>query len=193
MVFNASRDPRGEMDKELGIYISAAPEMDAECELLGKLLAQLVTSARWTIRRTPRPHERTPLDLDALRAGQFYLILLGADVMAPMGTEWMAARDAKIATLAFRNVEVLCSPATAYFASYMDIPWQEYHSPTEFIRAFEQQIIRLLLEGTPGYGLDLGDVEQLARRLDALRQEKPDEQPSERRDASRGGVILSSP
>ena len=41
------------MDRELAIYVSAAQEMDRECELLGQLLAELIPAVRWTIKRTP--------------------------------------------------------------------------------------------------------------------------------------------
>ena len=40
------------MAAELSIYVSASPEMDAECELLGQMLANMARSLRWTIKRS---------------------------------------------------------------------------------------------------------------------------------------------
>src|SRR5690554_4831481 len=109
------------MDKELGIYISAAPEMDAECELVGQLLAGMTQSVRWTIKRTPAPPEGEAPDLERLRASQFYLILLGTDIVAPMGVEHAEARRRELAIFAYRNVELASSPAATYFARNLGI------------------------------------------------------------------------
>ncbi|MBC7239453.1 MAG: hypothetical protein H5T71_05080, partial [Chloroflexi bacterium] len=71
--------------------------------------------------------------------------------------------------------------------------WQMYQSPQEFIRLFERDLITRLIEGTPGYGLDLADIEELSRRLKALDEadeKAQSEGGEERRGAGRGGVIL---
>ncbi len=179
------------MDKELGIYISAAPEADAECELLGRLLAEMPRSVKWTIKRTPRPHEDQHIDVEALRQSQFYLIVLGSDIVAPMGIEWRMARENGIKTFAFRNVETGFTPAAIFFSRHVGIPWHDYQTPGEFIHSFERSLITELIEGTPGYGLDMDDIHILSARLEAL-EEKEEDEDDERRGAGRGGVILST-
>jgi hypothetical protein len=181
------------MAAELSIYVSASPEMDAECELLGQMLANMARSLRWKIKRTPAPHEFANPDLEALSESHFYLILLGSDITAPIGVEWRAAQEAGITTYAFRNVERVASPAAAVFAHSSAARWQAYHTPREFVQRFERALITRLLEGTPGYGLDLADVEQLIARQRVL--EEADEgqpQEEERRGAGGGGVILAA-
>lgn len=183
------------MAAELSIYVSASPEMDAECELLGQMLANMARSLRWTIKRTPHPRELANPDLEALAASHFYLILLGTDITAPIGVEWRAAQEAGVITYAFRNVERVSSPAAAVFTHSIEATWQPYHTPHEFVRRFERELIDRLLEGTPGYGLDLADVEQLATHRKALEQEEQERgQPKgeERRGAGAGGVILAA-
>jgi hypothetical protein len=176
--------------KELAIYVSAAPEMDAECELLGQLLAEMTPATRWVIKRTPAPNEGGNPDLDALRASHLYLILLGMDIYAPMGVEWMAAQGAHITTFAFRSTEAVPSPAATDFARNAPVAWVLYETPLDFVRQFEHLLIEELLRGTPGYGLDLADVEGLLARQERL-EEAPDAPDGEdRRGAGRGGVIL---
>ncbi|MFP3896084.1 MAG: hypothetical protein ACLFV5_04475 [Anaerolineales bacterium] len=179
------------MDKELGIYISAAPEADAECELVGQLLAEMPRSVKWTIRRTPRPYEDQHVDVEALRQSQFYLIVLGSDIVAPMGIEWRVARGSNVKTFAFRNVETGFTPAAIFFSRHVGTSWYDYDTPNDFIRAFERALITELIEGTPGYGLDMDDIQILAARLETLEEK---EEPAEdgRRGAGRGGVILST-
>lgn len=179
--------------KELGVYISGSSEVDAECELVGRLLAEMTPSVRWIIKRTPRSFEHVNPDLVQLRRSQFYLILLAVDISAPMGVEYQAAKQSGLAMMAYRHTGVIPSPAATIFARESGLRWQTYQSPQEFIHQFERDLITRLIEGTPGYGLDLKDIEELSRRLKAL--DEADEAAKrehieDRRDASRGGVIL---
>jgi hypothetical protein len=178
------------MSKELAIYVSAAPEMDAECELLGQLLAGLPKSVRWTIKRTPGPHEASNPDLEALRSSQFYVVLLGMDIMAPIGVELQAAAEERVLTMAYRSRRMAPSPAAAYFAQNAQVQWQWYDTPQEFVQHLEKRLITELIAGTPGYGLDLADLEELSTRLKALEGEGEGAQDEERRGAGHGGVIL---
>jgi len=179
------------MEKELILYISAAPEMDAECELVGQRLAELPKSARWVIKRTPGAHEGGNPDIETLRRSHFYLMLLGMDITAPMGVEWLAAREARVTTFAYRNSNRIISPAAAFFMRNAGVVWEQYQTPQEFIHHLERALITRLVEGTPGYGLDLVDIEALSARLQALEKDKEKAAGDERRGAGRGGVILS--
>ncbi len=176
---------------ELVLYISASAELDAECELVGQLLAHVPRSARWVIKRTPRSFEYGNPDLDVLRRSHFYLILMAMDITAPIGVEYQAAREAGLSILAYRNSSAVPSPAATVFVREVDLPWQLYQTPQQFIHLLERDLIRRLVQGTPGYGLDLTDLEELAARLRALEESKP-EGGEERRGAGRGGVILPS-
>jgi len=179
-------------EKKLAIYVSASPEMDAECELLGQLLADMPRLVKWSIRRTPSHGQGENPDLEGLRASQFYLILLGMDITAPVGVEWLAARDAGLATFAFRNLDRTPSLAAAFFARNSGISWLPYRSPREFICRFERDLITQLIEGTPGYGLALADIEELSRRLQARERDLASPGREERRGAGGGGVIFAT-
>lgn len=180
------------MEKELILYISAAPDMDAECELIGQRLAEMPRSARWVIKRTPNTHEGGNPDLEILRRSHFYLMLLGMDIVAPMGVEWLAARQAGLNVLAYRNLNRILSPAAAYFVRNAGVTWEQYYTPQEFIRHLEHALITRLIEGTPGYGLGLADIEAISARLQVLKDDKGTDSEDERRGAGRGGVILSN-
>ncbi|MBC7236958.1 MAG: hypothetical protein H5T69_14045 [Chloroflexi bacterium] len=182
------------MENELVIYVSASSEMDAECELLGRLLANITKSTRWVIKRTPGIHEHANPDLVTLKRSQFYLILMGSDITAPIGVELMAAQEAGIPILAYRNISGTATPAAAFFVHNAGVTWTRYESPAEFIHELERELITRLVEGTPGYGLNLSDIEDLSLRLERLKQGEQDKEVSEdkRRGAGRGGVILPS-
>jgi len=177
-------------EKRLAVYVSASPEMEAECELLGQLLADMVKSVKWSIGRTPTHGRNENPDIEGLRASQFYVILLGMDITAPIGVEWRIARQANLTAFAFRKLDRTPSPAAAVFARDSGISWQMYHTPQEFILRFERALIAQLMAGTPGYGLDLADIQELAHRLEACEGETEKPGGEERRGAGAGGVIL---
>jgi hypothetical protein len=178
---------------ELLIYVSAAEEMDPECELLGQRLADMIHSVRWTIKRTPASREGVNPDLETLAQAQFYLILLGRDIVAPIGVELRAAEDRGVPVLAYRSAHWTPTPAASVFAHQTGLTWRAYETPQQFIRDFERRLIGMLIDGTPGYGLTVEDLAELAERLRALQGTEQDEPGGEsRRGAGHGGVILPS-
>ncbi len=178
------------MATELALYVSAALEMDPECELLGQRLAKLAQSIRWSIKRTPRPHAQENPDLEALAQSHFYLILLGQDITAPIGVEWRAAQEEGATVFAYRSTERTASPAASVFAQQSGIRWRTYSEPVEFVKDFERRLIQELLEGTPGYGLTLEDIRDLSSRFEETEQSDEGNGGERRRGAGGGGVIL---
>jgi hypothetical protein len=184
------------MEKQLAFYVSASYEMDPECELLGQLLAGLSKSVKWIIKRTPGRYERGNPDLEALRSSQFYLILLGMDIVAPIGVELTAARSADLTIFPYRSLSVLSSPAAAVFARDARLRWESYLTAQEFIERLEKALITQILQGSPGYGLELADLEELAERMQVIEKRGKERSGEERQGspvaggAGRGGVIL---
>lgn len=181
------------MSEELSIYISAAPEMDVECELVGQVLAEIPRSRRWRIRRTPGVHEPGNPDLEALSESQFYLVLLGGDVYAPIGLEVREAMTANLPIMAYRSLAFPPSPATSHYCHNVGLNWRHYATPAHFGRAFERHLVGQLIAGTPGYGLLVSDIEDLVARQEAFESQEPDDAlpgVEHRRGAGRGGIIL---
>ncbi len=183
------------MENELTIYVSASAEMDAECELLGQFLAEITRSTRWNIKRTPGRHEYANPDVETLHKSQFYLILMGVDINAPIGVELREAQQAGIPILAYRNISEVATPAAAFFIHNSGVVWRRYETPQGFIRDLERELITRLVEGTPGYGLNMADIEDLSARLERLKESEEGAKAANedaRRGAGRGGVILPS-
>lgn len=180
------------MGSALALYVSASSEMDAECELLGQMLAGMPKSMEWVIKRTPGPFEHSNPDLEALSGSQFYLILLGTDITAPIGVELRAARRLGLAIHAYRASTAIVTPAAAVFMRQSNLEWTGYSSASGFSQQFERTLISDLIQGTPGYGLDLSEIAELSTRLRALTEDTETHGEEERRGAGRGGVILAS-
>jgi hypothetical protein len=164
--------------------------MDPECELLGQVLAQLTPSVRWTIKRTPPSHYKSDPDWAALAQADFYVILVGEDITAPIGVEWRAARERLISTYAYRSRHATPTPALSAFVRHTDVDWRDYDSAQAFASDLKQRLVRQLIDGTPGYGLSMDDIESLAAVLRDTNSQDQLEHGEERRGAGQGGVIL---
>ena len=173
----------------LTLYISAAQEMDAECEAVGKLLAGLLPKVRWTLHRTPSGRGSLNPDLRALHASDLHLFLLGADIVAPLGVEWREARHAKTPLFLYRAVGRTMSPAASYFLHHSGAHWTKFRDTADLALKFERQLVAELVAGTPGYGLSLDEIESLTERLEKLPGEASAGE-TEARGAGLGGVIL---
>ena len=74
------------------LYISASADLLAEREGLGRAVAEMTVDLPWQISQSPLRSE--PLDLDLVIQADIHLLLLGGDIRAPVGLEWMAASRA---------------------------------------------------------------------------------------------------
>jgi len=89
------------MASRLRLFVSAAPDLEAEREVIGQTVAELPVSLGWAIKRTPKRGEPLRPALEAVEACDFYVLLLATDIRAPVGLELYAARRAGKDPLAF--------------------------------------------------------------------------------------------
>ena len=75
------------------VYISAASDLMAEREALARLIAELPVTLSWRIVQTPIRAEIP--DLEALPAADLYFLIMGGDIRAPVGLEWLTAERAQ--------------------------------------------------------------------------------------------------
>jgi hypothetical protein len=78
------------MADQVLIYISAAGDLTFEREVLGRAITEIPTTLAWRIIQTPLAADEP--DLDFLAQADVHLLLLGTDVRAPVGVEWLASR-----------------------------------------------------------------------------------------------------
>ena len=81
------------------VYISAASDLMAEREALARMIAGLPVTLPWRIIQTSTGAE--PLDLASLQAADLYFLVMGSDIRAPVGLEWLTARRAQRTVNAF--------------------------------------------------------------------------------------------
>ena len=71
------------MADRLLLYISAASDLRAEREVLGRAVTEVPVSLAWRVVHSPGGDE--PVDVDAVSRADVHLLLLGGDIRAPVG------------------------------------------------------------------------------------------------------------
>ena len=80
------------MIEKIILYCSAAPDLVIERDLLGQVVIEIPIDIGWRIILSPIRGE--PVDLEAVVKADIHLLLLGSDIRAPIGLEWLAATRA---------------------------------------------------------------------------------------------------
>lgn len=173
------------------LYISAAGDLGLERELLGRAVPELPVTLGWRVVQTPRADE--PLDLAATAQADIHLLLLGSDIRAPVGLEWMAARRAGRSTTLFLKRGASRTPAAQAFVHEVErqATWRLFEDAADLRRQVLMLLAGHLLSRAEYYALRPAELKSLRawrEQLEGAEQRPPDET---RGGAGASGVILS--
>jgi len=169
------------------LYISAAPDLALEREVLSRAITEIPTSLGWRITQTPIGDE--PLDLEAAAQADLHLLILGGDIRAPVGVEWLAARRAgRIPTL-FLKQSAHHTPAAAFFIHDLEryAAWRPFDDAADLRRQVLTLLVEHILNHAIHYQINPDEFEKLRTWRKQL--ETPEKQPV---DKTRGGAGASS-
>ena len=152
------------MANRLRIFISAGPDLEVEREVIGKAIAGLPVSLGWIIKYTPRRDEPLSLALEAVAASHFYMLLLGKDIRAPVGSELHIARVAGKGILALLK-DGPRTPAARVFIRDAKLEWNPFRGEDELGRFLQRSLAEQILDRPQIYGLSPVDWETLSAFL----------------------------
>ena len=83
------------MRRAVRLYVSASADLEAERDLVGRLVAGLPVTTGWEIGRAALPgREEDEVTVHvAPQTCDLYIFMLGQDITAPAGVEWDAAHE----------------------------------------------------------------------------------------------------
>lgn len=141
------------MATRVRLFISAGPEEEPARELIGQALAELPVNIGWVIKRTP--------DIDSVPECHLYVIVLGRDIVAPVGLElWWARRTEK--PIAGYVAQSHRTPAGQIFQQEnFALNWTPYADFASLRRAFLKDMARFLLVHPDRYGVTVLEAETL--------------------------------
>jgi len=148
------------MAETLRIFVSATNDLEAERAVIGQTLAELPVQIGVEIRRSPV----TGISYDNLfelvaNVDRFYF-LLGRDITAPAGAEWLLAIQLERSILPLR----LAGSRTAAgqeFLRYWPLGWKTFRSQRHLAQRIGLDLIEILLHPANRYGLSVTEVTAL--------------------------------
>jgi hypothetical protein len=156
------------MQSQLTLYISAAPELKDEREALGRLVPSIPTTLGWQIVYTP--HSDQAFDAEAVARADVHLLVLGADIKAPVGWEWEIARRAGRRPAMFRHDGLRTMAGDAFVRTLEPlVTWHPYRDTPDLVRQVATLLGEHLLTHAARYTISQAEVE----RLRAWQKEKP--------------------
>jgi hypothetical protein len=176
---------------QLLFYISAAQDLLGEREILARLTIEIPVTLGWKIVQTPIRGE--PLDRKMVLNANFHVIILGSDIRAPVGVEWMLARSAPRSPVLFAKSGILRTAAAEDFQRTLakTAHWIAYKDTDEL----RLQTARLLADHILGeairYALQPDEFEGLRKWRIGLDEEQISAGEVIRGGVSEGAIVLS--
>ena len=187
--------PRESAPSRLRIFISAGPDLETEREVVGKAIASLPVSIGWIIKYTPVRGRRSDPAMEEVAACHFHALLLGADITAPVGSEFYIARQVAKRTLACLK-EVPRTPAASVFVKQAPVEWKRFDGEDELRPLLQRAVVDQILERPEAYGVSVADWEKLSALSvqlgeEALEQDKKEVAP--RQGGAGGDAVIVAP
>lgn len=146
------------MAKHFLLYISAASDMEAERDLLARSVIAVPADLTWRIEQSPRANQ--PLDQAAIAQADLHLLLLGSDIRAPIGLEWLAARRFGRMPLTLLKQGASRTLAAEDFRRFIERqrPWRPFASPADLKRQVQRLLGQKILDRAVSYGLSSDEI-----------------------------------
>jgi hypothetical protein len=151
------------------LYISAAPHLHLEREVLSRATTEVPTTLAWRIVQTPAPGE--PADLEAAANADLHILVMSDDIQAPVGAEWHAAWRAGRTSVLFLRKNVPRTPAGMAFVREMErrALWRLYEDAADLRRQVLDLLVEHILTSAAYYELSAAEAERLSEWQAQLR------------------------
>jgi hypothetical protein len=156
------------------IFISAGPDLESEREVVGKAIASLPVSPGWVIKYTPVHGEPSDSAFQAVESCDFYALLLGRDITAPVGSELRVARTTGKRIAAFLK-EVSHTPAAQVFARQSPVKWRPFRTEDVLRFLLQKAVVDQILREADSSRITVADWEALSALSARLDEEVPEE------------------
>jgi hypothetical protein len=172
------------------LYISAASDLTLEREVLSRAITEIPTSLGWRITQTPIGDE--PLDLEAAAQADLHLLILGGDIRAPVGAEWLATRRAGHMPTLFLK-QSAHTPAALFFIRDLEryAAWRPFDDAADLRRQVLALLVEHILNHAIHYQINPDEFEKLRTWRKQLETSEKQPVDKTRRGAGASSVILS--
>jgi len=194
------------MAQELLVYISAATDLAAEREVLGRALAEIPCDVAFRVVQSPDGNGI--VDEQAIATADVHVLVLGGDIRAPVGLEWQLAHRASRRPEPLLRQDTLRTLAGQNFVRLVAKvqPWQPFRGVAELRATVLDKVAGRILARPSRYGLTAAEIELLHAWRKGLRIDTSEVDAStrggagdssrllsRRQIATEGGILLEKP
>jgi hypothetical protein len=149
------------LNKDIIVYISAASDLPQERELLGRMATEIPLDFGWRIVLSPIGDGL--LDVQSIQLADMHFLLLGGDIRAPIGQEWIIAKQAGRHPFLYSKQGILRTNAALDFYRYIQSQamWKPFSDSRTLRKTALLDISGRILDNALQYGLSLPDLENL--------------------------------
>jgi hypothetical protein len=179
------------MVNQVLFYISAASDLEAEREILGRAVTEVPVDLGWRVVQSPAGNG--PVDLEAVAAAGVHVVLMGADIRAPIGLEWQTAWQAGRRPVVLLREDTLRTPAGQEFVRMVGKAqrWGRYRDGADLRRQVMTLLVAHLLDHAATYVLTPDEISELIALSDKLAASSEAVDEATRGGAGDSSVLLS--
>lgn len=180
------------MVDNLLLYISAAKDLISERDLIGRSVTEIPVSLGWNINFSPLKGKE--LDTNAISQADIHILILGKDIRAPIGYEWVISRRGHRNPLLFLKKDVPRTPAAHDFVRTLKdfSSWNSYVDHAELRHKILQVISNHILSKADFFALSPIEYENLVDWNKELEDQTPKQIEETQGGAGESSVIIST-
>lgn len=149
------------MADQILLYISAATDLESERDILTRAVAEIPTDLAWQITLSPRGNEA--IHIEALLNADVHLLLLGEDIRAPVGHEWIMARRAGKRPQPFLREKTQRTSAGQNFIRFVEAStsWEYFRDLLDLRQKVLLLLSGYILQQSISYALSQSEIDRL--------------------------------
>ncbi len=179
------------MKSHILLYISAATDLEAERDILGRAVVDIPVDLGWRIAQSPRHSE--PLDAEAIVDADIHLLLMGGDIRAPVGLEWITAQRVGRRPILFLKQNIQRTLAALDFIRFVEnhASWQSFKSGADLRHSVQLLLVNYILEQALTFVLKPLEIDRLRSWRSELEESPTANDGEVRGGAGESGLIFS--
>lgn len=180
------------MVDNLLLYVSAANDLLSERDLIGRSVTEIPVSLGWNIIFSPLKGKQ--IDTNAISQADIHILMLGQDIRAPIGYEWLVSMRGNRNPILFLKDEVPRTPAALDFIRTLEdySNWHKYHNHADLRHQILVLISKYLITKAKFFALKPLEYEKLTEWSKELEDQKPEQIEETQGGAGESSIIISS-
>jgi len=172
-------------------YISAASDLEAEREVLGRAVTEVPVDLGWRVVQSPAGNG--PVDFEAIASADLHVVLMGGDIRAPIGLEWQVAHQTGRRPAVYLKENTLRTPSGQDFIRLVRQvqTWERFEDGADLRRRVLMRLADYLVDHAAAFVLSPDQIAGLISWREALATSTEAVDEDLRGGAGESSVILS--